>query len=127
MCDYQGYEFGGSYPDSVCDNGYLWDADSGGTDAEGDHYLDHGGDLPCPACNRATWMAYHREDIIGIGYELGLGRQRPKVLMYGGYPAVVRADSKAMAKAKRWIMRGWYLGKKHGLGWKNLTLKDLRA
>jgi hypothetical protein len=122
MCNYQGYEFGGGYLDSVCIDGYLWDADSGDGDL-----LTFGGDLPCPSCKRDAWMAYHREDIIGIGYELGLGGERPKILMYGGYPAVVRADSKAMGKAKRWIMRGWYLGKKHGLGWKNLTLKDLRA
>lgn len=109
MCNYQGYEFGGGYLDSVCIEGYLWDADSGDGDL-----LTFGGDLPCPSCNRAEWMAYHREDIIGIGYELG--GKLPKVLMYGGYPAVVRADSKAMGKAKRWIMRGWYLGKKHCVG-----------
>lgn len=112
MCDYQGYEFHGGYPDSVCNDGYLWDADSGGIDDAGNIYLDHGGDLPCPSCNRAAWLAYYREDIIGIGQEQGEEGRRPKVLMYGGYPAVVRADSRAMKKAKRWIMRGWYRGKK---------------
>jgi hypothetical protein len=50
-CNYQGYEFGASYLDSVCIDGMLWDADSGfGTD-EGWIY-DHGGEDPCPLCNR---------------------------------------------------------------------------
>ncbi|CAI2528585.1 Uncharacterised protein [Serratia ficaria] len=112
MCNYQGYEFSGGYPDSVCNDGYLWDADSGGIDEAGNIYLDHGGDLPCPSCNRAAWLAYHREDIIGIGQKQGAEGQRARVVMYGGYPAVVRTDSWAMKKAKRWIMRGWYRGKK---------------
>lgn len=52
VCDYRGQEFGATYPDSVCIDGYLWDADSG--DASGDGWLyTNGGDMPCPACNEA--------------------------------------------------------------------------
>jgi hypothetical protein len=29
MCDFMGQDFGATYPDSVCIDGYLWDADSG--------------------------------------------------------------------------------------------------
>lgn len=48
MCDYQGYEFGaGRYPDSVCVDGKLYDADN--CDDEGNLY-DMGYDLPCPLC-----------------------------------------------------------------------------
>ncbi|WP_447870231.1 hypothetical protein [Serratia fonticola] len=107
MCNYQGYEFGGGYLDSVCIDGELWDADSGNGDM-----LTYGGNIPCSACNRSEWMAYYRSGIIDIGFEQGFEGVRPKVLMYGGYPSVVRADSAAMKKAQRWIMRGWYRGKK---------------
>lgn len=47
MCDYQGYEFGASYPDSVCIDGKLFDADN----CDGDGSLfDPGEDIPCPMC-----------------------------------------------------------------------------
>ncbi len=50
MCDYQGYEFGaGTYPDSICINGSLHDADSG--DGAGEVYLSEE-DIPCPMCRR---------------------------------------------------------------------------
>lgn len=47
MCDYQGHEFGAiEYPDSVCIDGFLFDADSDyqvpGDDEE---------QIPCPKCN----------------------------------------------------------------------------
>jgi hypothetical protein len=48
MCDYQGYEFGaGRYPDSVCIDGRLFDADN--CDGDGNLYepMDY---LPCPMC-----------------------------------------------------------------------------
>lgn len=32
MCDYTGHEFGASYPDSCCIDGFLWDLDSGDSD-----------------------------------------------------------------------------------------------
>ncbi|MGP2977728.1 hypothetical protein ACTVLL_11340 [Serratia nevei] len=106
-CGYQGYEFGAHYPDSICCDGYLWDAD-----AYEDGMLTSGGDIPCPQCNCEAWMAYHRENIIEIGYEQGDAGEKPKLLMYGGYPEVIRADSRLMKKAWRWIKRGYYQGKK---------------
>lgn len=48
MCDYQGYEFGaGTYPDSVCVDGRLLDADH--CDDQGNLY-DNEEDIPCPMC-----------------------------------------------------------------------------
>lgn len=46
-CGYQGYEFGASYPDSICVDGQLYDADN--CDDEGNLYepLE---DVPCPMC-----------------------------------------------------------------------------
>lgn len=47
-CGYQGYEFGaGSYPDSVCIDGRLHDADH--CDNDGNVYLNEE-DVPCPIC-----------------------------------------------------------------------------
>lgn len=56
MCDYQGYEFGaGTYPDSVCIDGRLYDADN----------CDNGGnlyepmeDIPCPMCKPEEAISY---------------------------------------------------------------------
>ena len=45
-CDYAGHEFGAPYPDSMCIEGYLWDADS-----EEDGMLTSGGEWACPRCN----------------------------------------------------------------------------
>lgn len=46
MCNYQGYEFGASYLDSVCIDGQLFDADSG--DSSGLYEpLDY---KACPQC-----------------------------------------------------------------------------
>lgn len=47
-CGYTGHEFGASYPDSTCIDGYLWDLDSCEDVGGG---LTHGGDIPCPKCN----------------------------------------------------------------------------
>lgn len=63
-CDYQGYEFGAHYLDSVCIEGYLWDADSGNPGEP----LECGGDIPCPQCNHDNWLAYTAEDISDQGY-----------------------------------------------------------
>lgn len=48
-CDYQGYEFGARYPDSVCIEGRLFDADY--CDDKGNLY-DREDDVPCPMCRR---------------------------------------------------------------------------
>lgn len=50
MCDYQGHEFGAElYPDSVCINGYLYDADY--TDENNNVIITDDG-IPCPKCNK---------------------------------------------------------------------------
>ena len=49
-CGYQGYEFGaGTYPDSVCIDGFLHDADH--CDNDGNIYLNDEA-IPCPMCDR---------------------------------------------------------------------------
>lgn len=58
-CNYQGYEFGaGSYPDSVCIDGRLWDADD--CDEKGNLYepVDF---IPCPMCDRKAAIKYWTE------------------------------------------------------------------
>lgn len=57
MCDYTGHEFGAHYPDSVCIDGFLWDADSG--DEGG---LTHGGDWACPRCNTERFISDAAEE-----------------------------------------------------------------
>ena len=61
MCDYQGHEFGATYPDSVCIDGFLWDADSGDACGDGWCYT-NGGEIPCPKCNPEAYATYCRED-----------------------------------------------------------------
>lgn len=58
MCSYQGFEFGaGSYPDSVCIDGRLFDAD----DCDGDGNLyEPMEEIPCPICNRQGAVEYWR-------------------------------------------------------------------
>lgn len=56
-CDYQGYEFGaGTYPDSVCMDGKLYDADD--CDNQGNLY-EQQEDIPCPVCRPADAIDYH--------------------------------------------------------------------
>lgn len=107
-CGYQGYEFGAHYPDSLCCDGYLWDADSG--DEMG---MDNGGDIPCPLCNRKNWLSYYREEIIECGMEQSERKRGPLTVKYGGFPAPVRGDANAMRTIRRWIRRGWYQGRKY--------------
>ena len=68
MCNYQGYEFGaGRYPDSVCIDGSLHDADH--CDGEGNIYLNEE-DIPCPICrpNEAIdWWAEQNAFVIHEG------------------------------------------------------------
>lgn len=56
MCNYQGYEFGARYPDSVCIDGRLFDADY--CDDKGNLY-DKGDDVPCPMCRREDAIRWH--------------------------------------------------------------------
>lgn len=56
MCNYQGYEFGaGTYPDSVCIDGSLHDADN--SPGPGQVYLLEE-DIPCPMCRPADAVDY---------------------------------------------------------------------
>lgn len=54
-CDYQGFEFGAGYLDSVCVKGRLFDADN--CDNHGNLY-EPVEDIPCPICRRADAVAY---------------------------------------------------------------------
>ena len=56
MCNYQGYEFGAAYPDSVCIEGRLFDADD--CDDKGNLY-DRDDDVPCPMCRREDAIRWH--------------------------------------------------------------------
>ena len=56
MCNYQGYEFGaGRYPDSVCIDGRLFDADN--CDEKGNLY-EPTEDIPCPICDEKGAIEY---------------------------------------------------------------------
>jgi hypothetical protein len=71
-CGYQGYEFGASYPDSICFGGRLYDADN--CDGEGNFY-EPTDDIPCPMCHpikAARWYADNRMD--GDTFEIRLER-----------------------------------------------------
>lgn len=62
MCDYQGFEFGATYVDSVCIEGYLWDADSGEVCEDGwGCYYTVGGEIPCPQCNTSKYNEYIKD------------------------------------------------------------------
>ncbi|MEK6281896.1 MAG: hypothetical protein AABN95_16200 [Acidobacteriota bacterium] len=56
-CGYQGYEFGaGSYPDSICLDGQLFDA-ADDCDDEGRLYVPLE-EIPCPMCRPADAVDY---------------------------------------------------------------------
>lgn len=60
-CGYLGFEFGASYPDSLCQGGKLYDADY--CNGSG-HLYDPLDDIPCPRCRpdeRAEWEAEQTE------------------------------------------------------------------
>ena len=62
MCKYQGYEFGaGLYPDSICIEGQLYDADD--CDGKGNITIPDE-DIPCPNCrpeDRKEWQKQREE------------------------------------------------------------------
>lgn len=62
MCNYQGYEFGAAYPDSVCIDGRLFDADD--CDNNGNLY-DREDDVPCPMCRREDAIKWHAQGFEG--------------------------------------------------------------
>lgn len=57
-CGYQGYEFGASYPDSICFGGRLYDADN--CDGRG-NYFEPEENIPCPMCHPRKATAYWAE------------------------------------------------------------------
>jgi hypothetical protein len=96
MCGYQGYEFGASYPDSVCIDGLLWDADSG--DEEG---LTNGGDLPCPCCSTEGYLSYALEQAKDGG--CGLCGWTPHVAMATWEGMVAHARRQNAHEAERFL------------------------
>lgn len=68
MCGYTGHEFGAHYPDSVCIDGFLWDADSGDDDG-----LTHGGEWACPRCNSDRFIRDAAEEYStgSCGFSMG--------------------------------------------------------
>lgn len=64
-CDYKGHEFGAGYPDSICIDGRLWDADS--CDEPGGP-LRTGGEWACPRCNTTSYLAEAISDAEDGGY-----------------------------------------------------------
>src|ERR1700744_5183581 len=65
MCDYIGHDFGASYPDSVCIDGRLFDADN--CDNNGNLYEPCEYKI-CPECCHEEWLADQQEEIEGDGY-----------------------------------------------------------
>ena len=51
-CGFSAPMFGAPYPDALCVDGTLWDLDS--DDGAG---LTKGGEIPCPRCATADWLA----------------------------------------------------------------------
>lgn len=75
-CQYQGYEFGANYLDSVCIDGMLWDADSGYADPNGEGWCyTHGGDIPCPLCHFKAAVSRHAEYLLQERYQ---GKRNPR-------------------------------------------------
>lgn len=83
-CGYEAPHFvGAHYPDARCIDGYLWDLDSG----SGDGFLDHGGDVPCPACNTVEYIDWTGNRASGNA------RQRRRIVRL------------AARKVRQWAMR----------------------
>lgn len=57
-CQYQGFEFGAPYPDSMCVGGRLFDADD--CDGQGNLY-DPAEYIPCPMCDPDGVKRYYAQ------------------------------------------------------------------
>ena len=64
MCEYQGYEFGAHYLDSVCIDGQLYDADN--CDDQGNLY-EPMEDIPCPVCRPKDSIVWWTDRFDGNG------------------------------------------------------------
>lgn len=100
-CGYQGYEFGAAYPDSLCIEGYLWDADSGDSDGS----LSNGGEMACPGCNTAARIDQIR---IAIQEETEPVTDQIRLWEYN-LPRIISANQPAALKALREIHRHEFL------------------
>ena len=99
-CDYTGHDFGASYPDSTCIDGYLWDLDS--CDVPGGP-LCIGGDEPCPQCNHEQFLERCCDDAAeagAIAFHDGKERRFPSSRENLRYPE----DFEALEKS--WL-NGW--------------------
>ena len=72
-CGYQGYEFGaGSYPDSECFGGRLYDMDN----CDGDGNLFEPGEwIPCPMCHRGNAIAFWAQRNRSAGMKMAEARK----------------------------------------------------
>ena len=95
MCQYQGYEFGASYPDSMCIDGLLWDADSD----DGDGYLTSGGELPCPRCNTAGYLQNALEQAQDGGCGLSMFTPHVAMASWESFVAHARRENAEDAEA----------------------------
>lgn len=69
MCNFDGPWFGASYPDAICVDGYLHDADADGYDPND---VSH----PCPRCNTKQYLVDEKEESDGtelLGWGTGAG------------------------------------------------------
>lgn len=90
MCNYQGYEFGaGSYPDSVCIDGRLYDADN--CDDKGNLY-EPVEDIPCPMCHPKEAVSYWTDRNRCSGVSVKQARQAAKSLVKSIRDARIPAD-----------------------------------
>lgn len=58
--------FGAPYVDAGCIDGFLWDLDSGSEPGQ----VDSGGEIPCPICNRQSYIDYIKDDMINQETEM---------------------------------------------------------
>lgn len=78
-CGYQGYEFGaGTYPDSLCVEGRLFDADN--CDDQGRLY-EPAETIPCPVCAPADAIDYWTDRNQGTGASRRSARKAAKSLV----------------------------------------------
>lgn len=99
MCGYTGHEFGASYPDSVCIDGYLWDADSGDEDG-----LSHGGEWACPRCNTRVMLENARDEAIDGGAGVYQFAPYCAAILWEGAVRKAMAENRAEAEATLALM-----------------------
>jgi hypothetical protein len=102
MCNYQGYEFGANYPDSICIRGKLYDADY--CDGQGRLYKTDE-DVPCPMCRQGDavkWWAIRFEgeykrrlkSARTLVRDIRKNRKNGTEPWKSGYPSYVKDSSK---------------------------------